>query len=231
MNRKKSLTVIRIITPAAVLYWTCHGLAWADGKFEHVAVYLEQTVQDEDTEIVFEAVTTGVGLRNLQIVAPDGRTVVDFKTPDSKLGMRRVVLESPEPKNDGTLQADFPAGIYKFTGIPTSGTAMQGEATLSHTFPGAVRVTQPRAGERAVPTKALQIKWNAARDAAGYVVVIEQEQSGREVRADLINTVKEFMVPDGFLLPGLEYKLAVGTIGKDGNRTVAETDFVTIGKK
>jgi len=156
---------------------------------------------------------------------------VDFKTPDSKLGMRRVVLESPEPKNDGTLQADFPAGIYKFTGIPTSGATVQGEATLSHTFPGAVRVTQPRAGERAVPTKALQVKWNAARDAAGYVVVIEQEQSGREVRADLINTVEEFMVPDGFLLPGLEYKLAVGTIGKDGNRTVMETDFVTIGKK
>jgi len=57
MNRKKSITIIRVIAPAAVLCWTCHGLAWADGKFEHVAVYLEQTVQDEDTEIVFEAVT------------------------------------------------------------------------------------------------------------------------------------------------------------------------------
>src|SRR3954466_4469528 len=143
MNREKSLAISRIVGPAVVLFCTFHGLARADGKFEHVAVYLEQTVQDEDTEIVFEAVTGGAGLKNLQVVAPDGRTVVDFKAPDSKLGMRRVVLESPEPKNDGTLQADFPAGIYKFSGTPTSGTALQGEARLSHTFPGAARVTQP----------------------------------------------------------------------------------------
>jgi hypothetical protein len=221
----------QIVAPAAVMFWTFHGLAWADGRFEHVAVYMEQTVQDQDTEIVFEATSGGAGLTALQVVAPDGRTVIDFKAADSKLGMRQVVLESPEPKNDGSLQADFPAGSYRFTGTLTTGTTVQGEATLSRLFPDTARVTQPRPDDRNVATTGLQIKWNAVRNVAGYVVVIEQEKSGREIKANLANTATAFTVSDGFLLPGLDYKLAVGTIGKDGNRTVTEIEFVTAGRK
>jgi hypothetical protein len=231
MQWKISPAAKQTVGLAAVVFCGSHTYAWAEGKFEHVAVYLEQTVQDEDTEIVFEALSGSKGLKALQVLAPDGRRVIDFKAPDSKLGMRHVALESPEPKNDGSLQADFPAGVYKFSGTLTSGTALRGEAPLSHTFPGAARVTQPRAGERDVPAKALQIKWNAVRDAAGYVVVVEQEQSGREFKIALTNTITTFTVPDGFLVPGLEYKLAVGTIGKEGNRTVTEIDFVTAEKK
>jgi hypothetical protein len=221
----------QILVPAAVLSWTFHGLAWADGRFERAAVHLEQTVEDEDIEIAFEAVSGTAGLKTLQVVAPDSRTVVDFRAADAKLGMRQIVVESPEPKNDGSLQADFPAGSYTFTGTLTSGTILQGEATLSQKFPGTAHITQPRAGDRNVPTTGLQVRWNAVRDAASYVVVIEQEKTGREIKADLGSTATAFTVADGFLLPGLEYKLAVGAVGKDGNRTVTEVAFVTAGRK
>jgi hypothetical protein len=227
----KSTAMKKVVAPAATLFWAYYNPAWADGKFEHVAVFLEQTVEDEDTEIVFDAVSGSVGLKELQIVAPDGRLVVDFKAPDSKLGIRHVTLESPEPKNDGSLQADFPAGTYKFNGTLTSSTTLRGEATLSHAFPGPARITQPRDGERLVPGKPLQIRWNPARDAAGYAVVIEQEQSGREIKVDLSKTASTFIVSDGFLLPGLEYKLAIAAIAKGGNRTVTEMDIATTGRK
>jgi len=224
-----SIALKNVIALAATLFWAYHGSAWADGKFERVAVYLEQTVEDEDTEIVFDAVSGSVGLKTLQVVAADGRLVVDFKAPDSNLGIRHITLESPEPKNDGSLQADFPAGTYKFSGTLTSGTMLRGEATLSHAFPGPARITQPREGERLVPGRPLQIKWNPAREAAGYALVIEQEQSGREMKVDLSRTASTFTVSDGFLLPGLEYKLGIAAIAKSGNRTVTEIDVGTIG--
>jgi hypothetical protein len=223
--------IIRTVATAAILLATGHGAAWADEKFERVAVYLEQNVDDEDAEIKFEAVGAAAGLAALKVMAPDGRTVVDFKAADSKLGMRHFSLESPEPKNDGKLQADFPAGIYRFTGTSTSGATLQGDASLSHRFPPVTRVVRPQPGGKHVPITGLQVRWNTVKDAAVFIVVIEQEQTGREVRMNLSGDTTAFTVPDGFLTPGLEYKLAIGTVAKDGNRSFTETAFTTAAKK
>jgi len=38
-------------------------------------------------------------------------------------------------------------------------------------------------------------------------------------------------VPDGFLLPGTEYQLAIGTVSAEGNVSFVETTFTTAGKK
>jgi hypothetical protein len=62
-----------------------------------------------------------------------------------------------------------------------------------------------------------------------YVVVIEQEKTGQEIRALLPGTVTGFTIPDEFLTPGTEYKLAIGTIGPEGNRSFVETSFTTAG--
>jgi hypothetical protein len=40
-----------------------------------------------------------------------------------------------------------------------------------------------------------------------------------------------FTLGDKFLLHGLEYKLAIGTVGKGGNRTASENEFVTAERK
>src|SRR6266852_7775247 len=116
------------ILTSAVLLLAFHSVGRADEKFEKVGVYLERTVEDQDSEVRFEAMGGNDGLATLKVVAPDGRTVIDFKAPDSKVGMRQVTLETPEPKNTGTLQADFPEGAYRFSGTTVKGGSLQGEA-------------------------------------------------------------------------------------------------------
>ena len=100
----------RPVASAALLLLLTPGAAPAQQRFGRAAVYLERNVADGDAEVRFEATGPEDGLASLRVTAPDDRTVLDFRAPDSKLGMRHFTLESPEPKNDGRLQADFPAG-------------------------------------------------------------------------------------------------------------------------
>jgi uncharacterized membrane protein YkoI len=203
------------------------GFAQAQEKFETVKVYFEQNLRDKDAEVKFEAVGGEVGLATLTVTAPDGRVVIDFKAGNSKLGMRHLTLESPEPKNDGRLQKDFPAGVYKFAGTNMAGVKLQGQATLSHNFPAPAFFVHPSVDEKNVQIQGLKINWSAVKNTASTVVLIEHEKSGRSVRVNLPGDATTFAVPEGFLLPGTEYKLAIGTMTKEGNASYIETGFTT----
>ena len=216
-------TLIALALSAAAL------LAHADEPFERVKVFLERNLLDKDAEVKFEVTGGKAGLAALKVVAPDGRTVIDFKAPDTKLGLRHLALESPEPP-DGRVQADFPAGVYTFSGRGTDGAALAGKATLSHAFPDATAFVRPRADATGVPHQALQITWSAVKGLDAFVVVIAHEKSGREVRARLAASSTTFAVPAGFLQPATEYKLEIGSVAKDGNATFIETAFTTAGK-
>ncbi len=216
-------TLIALALSAAAL------LAHADEPFERVKVFLERNLLDKDAEVKFEVTGGKAGLAALKVVAPDGRTVIDFKAPDTKLGLRHLALESPEPP-DGRVQADFPAGVYTFSGRGTDGAALAGKATLSHAFPDATAFVRPRADATGVPHQALQITWSAVKGLDAFVVVIAHEKSGREVRARLAASSTSFAVPAGFLQPATEYKLEIGSVAKDGNATFIETAFTTAGK-
>ena len=107
--------------------------------FSLASVYLEQNVTDGDVEVVFQAAGESDGLASLQVVSPDGRTVIDFTAPDpSTLGMRSFRIESPEPEDVDALKAAYPEGIYEFAGRTSSGVTLVGKSTLSHTLPPAV---------------------------------------------------------------------------------------------
>jgi hypothetical protein len=127
--------MMRIVAATVVAVGVAQVQAKATERFDRVAVYLEQTAEDADCEVTFEAISGTAGLTALKVAAPDGRTVIDFRAADSKLGIQHLTLESPEPKNDGRVQADFPAGAYKFTGTSATGATLEGMATLSHTLP------------------------------------------------------------------------------------------------
>jgi hypothetical protein len=223
--------MMRTLLSMGSLLALLHGPAQAEDRFERAQVYLEQTVQDEDAEIKFEVIGGAAALATLRVVAPDGRTVVDFRAPDSKLGVQHVTLESPEPKNDGRLQADFPAGTYRFFGSTVNGASLLSEAVLSHAFPEPAAFVRPRPNDSRVPVTGLQIRWNSAKDAVAVVVVIEQEKTGRELRVNLSGSTTALAVPDGFLLPNTPYKLAIGTVSRDGNQSVVETEFTTAAKR
>src|ERR1051326_942863 len=199
MSKAGEVTVTRMVTMVmgAGLVIALPGAAHADGKFSKVGVYLEQTVEDEDSEVRFEAIGGDEGLVGLQVVAPDGRMVVDFKAPDSKLGIRQVELETPEPKRtDGRLQKDFPEGTYHFSGTTVSGAKLQGEAKLSYAMPNATSLVRPRPDEKGVPTTGLQVRWSPVKDVGTWQVVVEHEASGRTFKVNLPAAATAVGAPD-----------------------------------
>ena len=204
------------------------GKAAAVEKFESVSVRMEQNLADRDGEVVFEATSGAAGLLELQVVAPDGRVVIDFKAPQTRLGIRHLKLESPEPRDLVALRGDFPAGDYTFTGRTAAGTPLGGVATLSHRLPGAVWGVRPRPDALNVSLKRLVIQWVADTNLASCLVSIEAERTGAMlVQASLPGTATRFVVPDAVLLPGTRYKVSIGAVQANGNGAFVESTFTT----
>ncbi|WP_028347576.1 hypothetical protein [Bradyrhizobium murdochi] len=199
-----------------------------DGRFQKLSVYLERNMQDHDAEIRFEATGAEDGLAALKVLAPGARTVVDLRSPDSKLGVRSLTLESPEPDDDKIVRADFPAGAYRFEGTTTKGEHLRGEAQLSHVFPEPAAFEYPRPDQKDVPATALTLRWSVPKGIEACALVVEQNGSAFEIRALLPGSAKSFTVPKGFLRAGQAYTLAIGTVAKDGNRSFIETSFTTV---
>jgi hypothetical protein len=221
----------RNIVQNALLLLVADVSARAEEKFEKVGVYLEQNLRDKDAEVKFEAIAGNTGLATLKVTAPDGRILIDFKAPESKLGIRHLILESPEPKDLPTVQADFPAGSYRFSGLTGSGRKLEAEAVLSHRLPEATSFIYPRPDQKYVAVAPLDIKWRPVKSSAASIVILEQEHSGRQIRTNLSSTATEFTVPRGFLQPGTAYTLAIGTVTKEGNKSFTEITFSTGDKK
>src|ERR1700704_4489031 len=163
------------IGAAGVLSAMAYPLALAaaeNGRFEKLSIYLERNVQDHDAEIRFEVTGAKDGLAALKIMAPGERTVIDLRTPDSKLGIRSLTVESPEPADDGMLRADFPAGAYRFEGTTTTkGASLRGEARLSHVFPKPAAFEYPRPDQKAVPATALTLRWSVPQGSEACAIV------------------------------------------------------------
>jgi hypothetical protein len=190
----------------------------------------EQNATDGDVEVVFEVSARREGLTKLVVVSPDGRVIVDFTSAKSKpvaSGIRQFVFESPEPKDTAALKSAFPEGVYKFEGQTESGQKLQGEATLSHKLPATASVKFPQRDAQNVPVKNTKIAWEPVPEAVAYVVELEQEESNATITATLPAPASTFAVPEGFLRPGMEYTLGVGTVSKAGNISFVEMDFTT----
>ena len=200
--------------------------------FEITSVRLEQNATDEDLEVVIEATAGEEGLATLAVVAPDGRTIINFTAPpNSTPGIRQFRFESPEPKEGKGLKAAYPQGDYTFTGATAAGEKLQGVARLGHKLPTTSSLVSPQPNARGVALKNLEIKWKPADNVAGYIVEIEQAELNVSIQAKLPGTETRFDVPEGFLRPGTEYHLGIGTLTKGGNASFVETTFTTEGKE
>jgi len=197
--------------------------------FSVVSVHFEQNAADDDVEVVFEAGGGREGLAKLTVVSPDGRTVVDFTAPNvSALAMRQFRFESPEPKEINSLKSAYPEGVYIFDGTTASGGKLHGKDTLNHQLPVRASFLQPEAEAAGVATRNLKITWAPARNLSAYIIYIEQtENRAINITAKLPGAATTFDVPDGFLLPGTEYKLRIGTVAEQGNTSFVETTFFT----
>ena len=204
----------------------------APARFAVASIHLEQNATDRDGEIVIEAVGSGDGLAKLTVVAPNGRTVLDVAAPDaSTLGFREFRFESPEPRDVEKLKSGYPEGVYRFSGVSAAGAKLEGQARLSHRLPAPAAFLRPKAGARDVAIRSLEITWTPVRNLAGHVVYIEQPELRVEITAKVPGSAVSFAVPDGFLVPGTEYQVGLGTVSAEGNISFVETTMETAGKE
>lgn len=194
--------------------------------FEDASIHLEQNVTDGDAEAVFTIKVEEGGLASLLIIAPDGRRLSRLESRNKRnLGSREILLESPEPGVDQVLAA-YPEGTYRFVGKTFDGEELAAEGELSHTFPGAANVTFPTEGST-VPAVGLIIQWEPVAGAAGYLLELEQEELESELTVSLPASATSFSPPAGWLIPGEETVVGIGSLGENGNRTFVEVVFNT----
>jgi len=200
----------------------------ASQTFPVAKVRFEQNATDGDVEVVFAVIGRRDGLTKLTIVSPDGRTVADFTAPDgSTLGIRQFEFESPEPTDVAGLKAAYPEGDYRFTGTTAAGGTLQGSAALSHKLPASTNFVHPKPDAQDVSPHDLAITWSPTSDAVAYVIELEEDGSNASLKATLPNSPTRFDTPNGFLRPGSEYQLGIGTVSAEGNISFVETTFTT----
>ena len=197
-------------------------------RFGVATVHFEKNATDGDVEAVFEVLGGNDGLSSLTVTAPDGRTVISASSPDtSTMGLREYRFESPEPTDIPRMKKAYPEGVYRFAGTSTRGVRYASDVTLSHQLPAGATGITPADEAANVPVRGLRITWTGVPDAASYRVVIEQPKLGFELSVTLRRSATSFAVPDGVLLPGQEYTLAVGVVAKGGNASYVENSFTT----
>ena len=202
----------------------------APKPFSVANVHFEQNATDGDMEVVFQAQGGSEGLEKLTVVSPDGSTIIDFKAPESStLGIRQFRFESPEPGDTESLKSGYPEGEYSFSGATPSGNMFEGKSTLRHKLPATTRFLTPEEDAEDVEINGLVITWTPVKDIAAYQVYIELSEPELSLTVRLPGSATQFVVPDGFLLPGYEYQLGIGTIAEDGNASFVETSFTTAG--
>ena len=203
------------------------GHVAAGGQFSAATVNFEQNATDGDVEVVFTADSGGEGLARLSVTAPDGRPVVNFTgPPPPTLGLRQFRFESPEPEDDGSLRAAFPEGTYIFRGTTVGGKELESGAVLSHALPGVATLVHPEE-DAEVSAEGLRIEWKSVPGVSVYVLEIESDETDATLAVSLPAPATSFAVPDGFLVPGLEYQLGIGTLTEDGNASFVEISFGT----
>jgi hypothetical protein len=196
-----------------------------------------ETVEFADAQLFFELnstdndlglqlfLDTDDGWKRVRVLDPSRQEMLVFETAGelSHLGLTELRFESSEPSPAEVL-ALFPAGEYRFRGRTVEGDQLASNATLSHEF-NPPPTFSPSDGEVVDPKNTI-VEWNAP-GAEQVEVIIEQDERGDVLDITMSGDVRRLRVPAQFLVPGLEYKLEILSIGENGNRVISESTFET----
>jgi hypothetical protein len=209
-------------------------------------LYIEHNATDEDTGV--HGLLGHDGLSEVCLRMPDGTKMmlVDPGETFGDLGIADFFFESREPPADeysiAELQADFPEGEYRYSGIHPAGTAWVATAQFTHDIPAAPVITEPElaeeedAGDVTLQTTGLVVHWDpvtetldgAALTVPGYEVIVTQvEHDDPHGRSRPVYDVHvpadrtELDVVDGFLEPDTVYELEVLALEESGNQTIS----------
>jgi hypothetical protein len=198
--------------------------------FEEASLYIEfnSTAQDVGIQVALDA----EAWKNLRIVSPDGRTILDLSGKGSlrKLGLSEFFFESDEPALADLpledLLAEFPEGEYKFFGTTPDGEKLLSTSMFSHEIPDGPVIVSPGLQDR----DSTVIQWNRVTtppgiEIASYEVVIEKDDRTFDVK--LPGTATRVTIPSEFLEPGTDYPFEVLAKAENGNQTITESSFST----
>lgn len=191
-----------------------------------VDLFYQYSATDDDAEVTID-VESDIAIDQLTALAPDGHTVVIVRSRDG-LGLREIEVESDEPSVEDVQRA-YPEGHYSFRGRAVDGTRLVGEVELSHDVVGAPDfVNFSPCDEEVDPTASVTITWNPVTGAdGGYEIIIEQDDTGANLRITRSVGATSLLIPDGFLAPGLEYEIEMKAVTAEGNKTSASCEFST----
>jgi hypothetical protein len=227
---KRTTVTASLICLVALMAFAAEKPTPDSEAFEEASARFEQNATDGDVEAVFEAIGGDDGLASLTVIAPDGRTIVDFTSPGRGMGMRQFRFESPEPTDVAALKKAFPDGVYMFAGSTASGTKLQSQATLSHKLPPTTSFVSPVANAGNVTPKGLKISWAPVKGVLGYTIELDPSKTGAHLEMKLPASATSFVVPEGILAPNARCQLGIGTVSSGGNVSVIETTFTTAAK-
>jgi hypothetical protein len=221
-----------LVGPAALLLAVCPGHARngqpvARAEPLDIEMFYQFSATDEDAEVTIGIESPDHPIDHLFVVAPGGRTVATVDSKDH-LGLAEIELESAEPSVE-EVQRAYPEGHYWFWGRAVDGTRLFGRVHLTHEVVGAPDFFRfSPCNEEVDVGSAVTIAWNAVAGAeGGYEIIIEQDDTGANLRVTQHPGRTSFVVPEGFLVPGLEYEIEMKSVTADGNKTSASCEFST----
>ena len=215
-------------------------------------LFIEHNATDDDTGVHGSVGSDGV--QGVCIRTPDGTEMLVLDTVEQfrDLGVGDFFFESREPPADeypiADLEADFPEGEYRISGIGFDGTPRVGTALFTHDIPAAPVISSPELAEEenatdvVLPTSGVVVGWEpvtttldgAPLAVTGYEVIVTQVehedpngQSRPVYDVHLPADRTELAVVDGFLLPDTVYELEVLVLEESGTQTISLGFFTT----
>ncbi|MGH8490837.1 MAG: hypothetical protein ACREXS_18730 [Gammaproteobacteria bacterium] len=191
-------------------------------------MFYQFSATDEDAEVTIGIESPDNPIDSLVIVAPGGRTVARVRSRDD-LGLAEVELESAEPSVK-EVQRAYPEGTYRFWARAVDGTHLFGRTELTHDVVDAPNFFSFSPCNEEVDSGAsIAIAWNSVVGAdGGYEIIIEQDDTGANLRITQGPGRTSFVIPDGFLATGLEYEVEMKSVTSEGNKTSASCEFSTL---
>jgi hypothetical protein len=231
----------RICSRAALAILLVSGAAlglgagsWADRDeeddeetpFDEARIYFEFNSTDNDLGV--QVFLDGDAWNRLKISGPRDREILEIRARGTlgRLGLTELFWESDEPSPEEVL-ALFREGEYEFEGRTVDGEELESEATLSHELPPAPVILVPAAPDDVIDRANAVIRWEAIPGIASLEIIVENEAADNEMLVPLPAGATSLHLPVEFLDPETEYKVEVLAIGENGNKTIAEREFVT----
>ncbi len=225
-RHKRTLTVVLLAAAALVLGAASQaGGENAEIPFGVARIFFEFNSTDDDLGV--QVLLDGDAWKRLEIFDPRGGRMLDITAEGDlgDLGLTELFFESDEPSPQEVL-ALFRAGRYEFEGETVEGDELGGAARLSHNLPPAPTIVVPSFAGEELDRANLVIEWESIPGIAGFEVIVENEDAGAEMTVPLSASTTSLHVPVEFLDPDTEYKVEVLAISANGNKTIAEREFV-----